>query len=355
VNRRMLLMSAAIVLLACAALVPGCDRKPRLVPADNDSTTAIPDDPYEIMVRNAGRLWDAGSAEDAAALTARVLRVDLRDLPPETWEKRAVSLLDSMNVGAEVESDECAIVANLFSRANPTGASWPFVVWCEADSARQQPLEGQGLRLLQFAARDVNGPAERRGLAVLFGRGVAAGVMPTLLVWKAAGSGWKLVQTLGPDSLGGTGSGRFDRSPEAIDLVTMTFRVSSGFTECASCPHVETERRFRWQGDTFVRVDEKVTQTPYATFVKFIQSLRAADYVSALGFVSDRNVLERALEYGWSRDRILWRVAPGTEERSRQMTFLHGQTEAYRVWFEPRGEGWAISSVDTTGRTLDEL
>lgn len=348
-----LAMLPAVALALAAALLPGCDRTPRLVPAADDSTAAVAEDPYEVMLRNASRAWESGALDDAADLTSRVLRIDLRDRSPESWAARAVSLLDSMSVGAEVQGDECAIVVNLFARANPTGPSWPYAFWCDGDTARRQKIEGEGLRLLDVAARDVEGAMTDRGLAVLYGRSGGAGVMPTLMVWKAQGHTWKLAQTLGPDSLGGTGDGEFRRSGEGIELVTNTFRISRGFIECASCPHVNAERRFVWSGDEFTKVEERVQRTPYAAFVQFVQALRSADYTGARGLVTDDNVIGRALDFGWGRSREPWRVAPGTHDRASEMVFFHGQADAYRVWFDQMGAGWAIASVDTTVRTIE--
>jgi hypothetical protein len=350
---RLIAVLPAAALAISIAWLPGCDRSPKLVPASDDSTSVVPDDPYEVMVKNAARRWESGALDEAADLTSRVLRIDLGQRDPSTWTRRAVSLLDSMNVGAEVQGDDCAIAINLFARANPTGQSWPYVFWCDADSARRQKIEGEGLRLLGLAARDVKGVMTDRGMAVLYGRSGGAGVMPTLMVFKALGNTWKLSQTLGPDSLGGTGAGAFQRTAEGIELSTRTFRISTGFIECASCPHVEAERRFRWSGDEFTRVADEFTRTPYATFVRFIQALQAADYAGAMSLASDANVVERALDFGWGRSRQQWRVSPGTHDRATEMVFFHGQTGAYRIWFEPRGDGWSISSVDTTARTVE--
>jgi hypothetical protein len=341
-----------VALALSIAWLPGCDRTPKLVPAGNDSTSATPDDPYDVMARNAARSWENGALDDAADLTSRVLRIDLSQTNPAKWTTRAASLLDSMNVGAEVQGGDCAIVVNLFARANPTGQSWPYVYWCDADSARRQKIEGEGLRLLALAARDVKGAMTDRGIAVLYGQSGGAGVMPTLMVWKALGNTWKLSQTLGPDSLGGTGSGEFQATPDGVQLATKTFQVSRGFIECASCPHVEVERHFRWSGDQFIREGDDITHTPYAAFVRFIQALKAADYSTAMSLASDAHVVERALDFGWSRSRQQWRVSPGTHDRATEMVFFLGQTEAYKVWFEPRGDDWSISSVDTTARVV---
>lgn len=356
IRTRTLALLAGLALAALFAWpLTGCDRTPRLVPASADSVADVPDDPYEVMMKNAVRQWEGGDYDAAADVTARLLRVDLRGRESGTWARRATSLLDSMNVGAEIASAECAIVVNLFARANPTGASWPYVFWCSADTVRQQPVQGKGLRLLKFAARDVNGEPDARGLAVLFGQGDRGGVKPTLMVYGAEGNGWTLTQTLGPDSLGGTGEGEFDRVDGAIELHTTTYETARGFLECSSCPHVFTEQRFRWEGQRFAKVEERQRLTPYATFVRLIQALRASDYVSAMALVTDRIVVETAVYFGWGRGNLTWRVAPGTEEMEREMVFFHGQGDAYRVWFERRGEAWAVASIDTTRRTLDVI
>jgi hypothetical protein len=242
-------------------------------------------------------------------------------------------------------------VVNLFSRSDPNGPSWPYVFWCADDTLQHQNIEGQGMRLNELLARDVTGPVSKRGLAVLFGRHGPSGERPVLLTWAGTSKGWTLVQTLGSDSLGGTGSGHFEERGGSIVLVTQTYRILRGFQECPACPHVRSHKRFRWEGRKFRSVEEVVDETPYAAFVRFVRALKAADYVEAMNYVSDREVLEHAVHLGWSRSRQPWRAAPGTHDRATEMVFFHGQQDAYRVWFESFGRRWVISSVDTTART----
>ena len=245
------------------------------------------------------------------------------------------------------------MVVNLFSRSDPHGQSWPYVFWCKGDTLDHERIAGQGMRLMEVAGRDVKGSTSSRGLAVLYGRHGPSGDRPVLMSWSGKGSGWDLQQTLGPDSLGGTGTGHFEDRDGNIELVTNTYRILRGFQECSACPHVQSERRFRWDGKTFRGVSDVIEETPYAAFVRFVRALKSADYVEAMNYVSDREVLERAISLGWSRSRQPWRAAPGTHDRATEMVFFHGQQDAYRVWFESFGRRWVVSSVDTTARTVE--
>lgn len=339
-------------MLALAASTLGsCDRTPQLVPAESDSLRNESLDSLTVLMRQAQRFWEAGRGDDAARLTAEVLHADLRNRPPDRWEPRAIALLDSLNVGAEAVSSDCVMVLNLFSRSDPHGASWPHVFWCSGDTLRHQLIEGQGMRLLQAASRDIR--SGDRALAVLYGRHGPAGDRPVLMAWSGSSGRWRLVQTLGSDSLGGTGTGHFEERGGGIELVTETYRVLNPFQECAGCPHVQTTRRFRWSGERFVGYSDRVEETPYAAFVRFIRALRDADYVEAMNYVSDRQVLENAVHLGWSRSRDSWRAAPGTHDRATEMIFFHGQQDAFRVWFESWGSRWVISGIDTTTRTVE--
>jgi hypothetical protein len=345
---------ALVAFLALIACVPlgACNRTPRLIPAGADSTLTVSPDSIVVFMRQAVRLWDEDRLEDAAFLTAAVMHADLRSRPPDTWLARSSSLLDSLNIGSETVEAECAVVVNLFSRADPTGPSWPFVFWCVGDTLQHQALEGRGMRLMNVVVRGVSEPDSDQVLAVLYGRHGPGGDQPVLFAWKRSPGGWSMVQTLGPDSLGGTGTGQFESFGGATDLVTTTYRTAEGFQECPACPHLHRERRFRWQDGAFRIVSESLTQTPYAAFVQFVQALQSADYVGAMTHASDRDVLEQAVHFGWARSLEPWRAAPGTQDRATEMVMFHGQRDAYRVWFESFGERWVLTSIDTTTRGI---
>lgn len=345
-------LACAAIALVVLATVPACDRKPRLVPAGADSL-GLGQDSLSILTRNAQHTWESGEAEQAATLTAQVVRDRLASEASADWDDRARSLLDSLGIGAEVEGQERVVVLNLFSRAESEGGSWPFLVWNEAGGPRVQPLEGRGMRLIDVAARGFTGDVARDSsqLAVLWGKRAAAGQQPLLLTFRhARGGRWDLAQTLGPDSLGGTGSGQFDET----ELVTKTFKATPWFDECATCPHVYHERRFRWGPQGFARVDDRTVPSPYATFTSFVGALVEGDRESAERWVADPSLVDFARRYEWHDSGLgRWRPAPGTEASAPEMIFFRGRSDAFRVTFQPRGAGWVLLGFEATTRSVE--
>jgi hypothetical protein len=345
------LRSLAIVFVLLAA-VAGCDRRPHLVPASADSTSAGQDS-LAILSRMASERWEAGQSEQAAALSARVVRSRLAAAPEGAWEDRARSLLDSLGVASEVAGSEHAAVVNLFSRSEAEGSSWPYFFWSEAGDVRLQLLEGRGMRLLDATVREFpNGVAgDSSQLAVLWGRRASAGQQPLLLTWRhARGGRWDLAQTLGPDSLGGTGSGQF----VGQDLITKTFRATQWFDECATCPHVYHERHFRWESQGFVRDDDRMVPSPYATFTAFVSALVAGDRNEAEKYVADPSLVEFARRYEWHDPALgRWRSAPGTEANAPEMVFFRGRSDAFHVTFQARGGGWVVLGFEATTRSVE--
>lgn len=342
--------SLAIVVLLFAS-VAGCNRKPHLVPAGADSTSAGQDS-LSILSRMASERWEAGQSEQAAALSARVVRTRLEAAPEGAWEDRARTLLDSLGVASEVAGSEHAAVVNLFSRSEAEGSSWPYFFWSEGGDVRLQLLEGRGMRLLDATVRNfTDGAGDSSQLAVLWGRRAAAGQQPLLLTWRhARGGRWDLAQTLGPDSLGGTGAGQFVDK----DLMTKTFRSTPWFDECATCPHVFHERHFHWGPQGFVRDDDRVVPSPYATFTSFVSALVAGDRDGAEKCVADPSLVEFARRYEWHDPALgRWRPAPGTEANAPEMVFFRGRSDAFRVTFQARGGGWVVLGFEATTRTVE--
>ena len=345
----------AVATCACLLAAAGCDRKPRLVPASADST-AVGQDSVAVLARQASQQWEGGQPEQAAAVSARVVRARLAgESPTSSWGDRARSLLDSLGFAAEVSGNGGAVVVNLFSRADAEGVSWPYFFWSEPDGVRLQSLEGRGMRLLDAATRGlVDGVAgDSAQLAVLWGRRSGSGQQPLLLTWRhARGGRWDLAQTLGPDSLGGTGNGQF----EDRDLITKTFRPTPYFDECPSCPHVYHERRFTWGPQGFARVDDRVVPSPYATFTAFVGALVAGDRDEAAQQVADPSLVEfaRSRQYEWNDPSLgRWRPAPGTEANAPEMTFFRGRTDAFHVTFQPRGARWVVLGFESTTRSVE--
>ena len=126
-----------------------------------------------------------------------------------------------------------------------------------------------------------------------------------------------------------------------------------GFDECATCPHAYHTRRFTWTEDGLASGSEEVEISPYSTFVTFIHALAANDRELAGNLVGDPSLVDAALAYQWGDSRGTWRVAPGTEEDSRDMVFFRGNQEAYRVQFAGRGASTHISGFQPTTRTIE--
>ncbi|MEQ1831810.1 MAG: hypothetical protein ABL977_02060 [Candidatus Eisenbacteria bacterium] len=346
---------STLTLTLAAVLVAswGCgDRKPRLVPASADSLAAA-NDSLTILSRMAVQKWESGPSDQAAAISARVVGLRLEADASSHWSESARTLLDSLGVAAEVAGTERAAVVNLFQRTEVEGGSWPYFYWSEGDQVRMQTLEGRGMRLLDATVRGFeNGAAgDSSQLAVLWNRKAGTGPQPLLLTWRhARGGRWDLAQTLGPDSLGGTGTGQFaDRT-----LITKTFKATPWFDECTTCPHVYHERRFHWGPQGFVRDDDRVVPSPYAAFTSFVSALVAGDRDQAARYVADPSLVEFARRYEWHDPALgRWRAAPGTEANASEMVFFRGRSDAFRVTFQGRGDGWVVLGFESTTRSVE--
>lgn len=367
-SRRSAVSGRAAAALACAALaglalLPGCQRRTRFEPLKADSTAAVSVDSLKLMARDLQAKWDqADAGEEAARLSARYLLEDLRARmridPALSWESRARALLDSLGVGAETASERCALIVNFFARSDPGQGSWPWLFWCGGKGVLAQALEGRSLKLHSLAARGLWGdppaPPGPPGVAVLFARRSASGQQPLAMAWSLAGGRASLDQTLGPDSLGGTGTGNFEFPADTtIELVTRTYRGAPRFEECATCPHLYRLYRFRWVDAGFERVSLEIVPSPYSTFVEFVQALAADDRATASQLVTDSAWLDAARRLQWGAAKGAWRVAPSTDETAREMVFFRGKEEAYRVSFESRYGQWLISGFSATTRSVE--
>jgi len=340
--------------LAVLALVTGCERKPQLMRGGDDSTQ-VEVDTLTARLRDVLRSWETGPPDDAGvAATAEVLGEALGRRAPEEWPRRAQRLLDSLGVGSEIATGDCVIAVNLFSRADPNSGSWPYLYWCGPDGPRHQAIEGKGLRLSAIVSRgSVRGKGDA-GVAALFQRRAAGGYEPMLMVWNAdsAHAAWRLAQTLGPDSLGGVGTGSFAGTGANAELTTRTYMPSAYFDECPTCPHAFRVHRFAWTDQGFSRTGSDLVPSPYTTFVQFIQAVADGNLRRADQLVADPYLTDRARMLGWDRRAGKWRIAPGVEETPERMVFYRGPTEAFAVRFTSRGGDWVVAGFDTTTRVL---
>ncbi len=347
---------AALAVLALALAAGACSRTPQLMPAEADSTKASPDT-FAILADQAADQWDAGNDQQGSALSARVLLEALRLRPHSPWPQRVKTLLDSLGVAAEVEGDGHLLVVNMFSRALGADASFPYLYWRDP-TPRVQTLEGTDLHLSAVAGRGFKSdgqPSDTAQVAVLFGRRAGPGLQPIVMVWSyAKGGRWNLQQTLGPDSLGGTGSGQFSPDPKSPVLDVRTYQSTPYFEECATCPHVVHERTFAWGPQGFTTTSDQVVPSPYAAFTAFVGALIAGDRVEAARHVTDPALIDFAQRFGWQDPgRGRWRLAPVSDESAKAMTFLRGANDAYRVAFESRDGDWVVAGFEPTVRPLE--
>lgn len=347
----------ALVLAAGAiASVQSCERRTQLMPASSDSSKARPDS-FAVFARRASERWEAGVYDEAAGMSARVVREALAARPNAPWVERTRGVLDSLGIAAEVAGSDQAEVMNLFSRTDPQGESWPFLLWHDQGSPRFQSVDGHGLHLMDVAARGFganSAPGESAQAAVLWGRRVGGGQQPEAMVWRYSHGRWDLLQTLGGDSLGGTGTGEFASTDSMQQLTVRTYRPTPYFDECSTCPHVFRERRFSWGRTGFTRLDQHAVPSPYSTFTAFIAAITLDDRDRASTLVVDRSLIDFARRFEWHLpNRGRWRVAPATDESAVEMVFLRGAHDAYRVRFESQDGDWLIAGFEPTMRAME--
>jgi hypothetical protein len=346
-------LSALTVLLALA----GCDRSPRFKGAEADSTAAVPADSNAIYVQMAQQGWsDPDGADEAADLSARVVLQTLRNQPSEPMADRARELIDSLGFGAETAGNRGFVVANFFSRSNPSAGSYPYLFWRDGGATRYQSLDAAGMRLGGAVQEPSDNPAAGVRIAVLFTRLNPNGQQPFAFVWQrpADAASWRLAQSLGPDSLGALGSARFvESSAGGTAMVSRATLPARGFDECAGCPHILRVRNFRWGPAGLVVESEELERSPYYAFVQLIQALTTSNRDEALRWVADPSIADAAIGSGWGTSKGLWRLAPGSSPNARELLMFRGSQEAYRVHFAPQGDSWVVTGFEATNRSIE--
>lgn len=358
---------ATLAVAALALAAAGCDRRPRLVPAGSDSLATLSRDSLVTLARSVQDQWESGDhPEEAARLSAILVLSDLSRRDPSDWGDRTRVFLDSLAIGAELASAPCVEAINFFSRSNPEGGSWPYLIWCGETHPRMQAIDARGLHLLAVGVATLSGstaatmppaapPGPTTSIALLYTHRSAGGQQPLVMVWGHARKDepWNLVQTLGADSLGGVGSAQLAERDTALELITRTYHVTRGFDECPTCPHVYRTHRFRLGSGGFTSVEQSVVPSPYATFVLFIAALGVDDRDAQARLAANGDVVDQAKKLGWDRSGGSWRPAPETDENATTMVLFRGRDEAYKVTFAARDDDWVITAIEPTNSSIE--
>jgi hypothetical protein len=348
----------ALAVLALGVVLAGCDRRPRFVERDADSTAAVAPDTAKGDVQLVLELWDRAqdraSVAEASKASVELARAFMIARGARATPAALATYLDSIGVGAEVAGDPTdpeVVAVNFFSRLSPEAGSEPALLWREGRGVRAQPVEGRGLRLFQVAARKE--PA--REVALIFGRPASSGYEPMLIVLRgnARGDRFELAQTVGADSMGGSGRAEFGLQDGTHIVRARTYRPSPRFEECASCPHVYRKRVLAWGDEGFRVVSDEVEPSPYHSFVQFVNRLAEGDERAAGQWATRGDVVRDARRLGWDRPGPSWRMAPSGEESRDVMLFYRGPREAYRVSFELEREGWRVSRIEPAERVIE--
>ena len=348
---------AVCMLCVCFVVVAGCNRKPRFVPPGGDSTGAYAFDSTTVLAQDVSDLWDRAtdrrSVSEASSATVRLARQFLLVRGGPVLSDGLAAYLDSIGVGVEVAADRRdsnTAAANFFARTSPEAGSEPWILWRDGSDVRYQAVEGRGLRLFQMASRSY--PANE--VALLFGRPASGGFNPLLLVLRRTSrGGWQIAQSVGTDSLGGTGRVEFGRQDSTIIARARTYRSAPRFEECASCPHLYRQRVLEWDRDGFHIASDRLEPSQYQAFVEFIDAVSLGDSRLASSFTTNPGVLRDALRFGWDHSVGPWRVAPGLDSGGDTIIFYRGSKEAYRVSFELNDGNWFVAAIEPTTRAIE--
>jgi len=127
------------------------------------------------------------------------------------------------------------------------------------------------------------------------------------------------------------------------------------FDECASCPHLQGDLTYRIDGQALVVETRKPQDTPYASFVHFVEALASGDEHAMFAYAANPDVVSQARALGLDRRASAgrWRIAPGSSAASLDQIYLHGEDGAYRVLAAPGDSGFVITSISATTFKLD--
>lgn len=263
--------------------------------------------------------------------------------------------LDSLGLATEIATDPASprfALLVVHDPQHPVAESVGFLYWLREGDLRMQGLVlrgGHHPRMRTWWVGETEHPYEW---------GVVDQTRDghqrfTLLSLAADGSVWGIQQDeeMQP-TLGGVGEAQWadlngDERPELVAWLRAT--TDSLFTECASCPHLITERTFIESRGVFELQDERLLPTPYATLVLFVRLLIDGHLTQAERLVRDPAKVQAAVAQGWNRRPIRspWKVESGEANTTwprRLAVRFQGPNgpRRYDVVFGRRDERWII-------------
>jgi len=310
----------------------------------------------------------SGEAREAAAAAAEELvrAVLTTREPPGGWTPAALeATLLERRLAAQVREIDRRAGPWILLVADPRRPEVPdlaLLVYPEpAVLARLQA--DPFLQPFQFAAwQDTLGPV----LLVAGTRRSPAGPQPAAWLFRLPGAAPdsaappRFLACAGEWGLAASGPARLSFAAAAADsvprlVVTDSALPNPHFDECRSCPHLEADVEYRYDGVALVAESRRVRRTPYAAFVGFVQALLRGDGAAAAGYAADAKVLAHACSLGFDRTPLggRWRIAPGVAPTSLDQTYVRGQEGAFRVLFAPGDSGFVVTSISPTTFKLD--
>jgi hypothetical protein len=129
------------------------------------------------------------------------------------------------------------------------------------------------------------------------------------------------------------------------------------FDECPTCPHLDRQQRYAFEGSTWTLREERTAPTPYAAVVAFMNALREGGPDAALPYAAGPDVLEQVRELGLERGPITpLRAAPGTAATDRTQRYRRGGSggsDGLEVTLEPQGERWVVADLRPTRLVIE--
>jgi len=129
------------------------------------------------------------------------------------------------------------------------------------------------------------------------------------------------------------------------------------FDECPTCPHLDRQQRYTFEGAAWTLREERTAPTPYAAVVAFMNALREGGPDAALPYAAGPDVLEQVRELGLERGPITpLRAAPGTLATDRTQRYRRGGSggsDGLEVTLAPQGERWVVSDLRPTRLVIE--